>query len=344
MKPWYNVLIGYTFLILAAVCYMIAVLSAQMIAMEISVLVINLYKYMVEGAICLVVIIYAKLPIKQDLSVGKHLIGAVIAETFFCIPFFLAASLMPVGNNEGTFIAAYVVFATSWDVIKKKISKVTIPCSLVIIVGMVCLIQPWKRGVRKLTSAAPCVCLGNNSMCTGTVNPLRNGTVADDMASLPNQYVGYFLAIIAAFAGTLYNAIVKSAAEKTPLVTFLFWVYVAIVIVFIPLTKIASYFQDIHYSMPVAKYCFIFTLTFILGSGVASILSTFTYKYLPVSAGGQAWPIVTTLLYICQRTFLKRFHPGYSNAIEVSGIVLINIGAILSTTAVSLFETKKLAF
>ena len=346
-KPWYHLLIGYALLLLTASFYMIAVISAQIIVDKTNIFVVNLYKFICEGAICLVVIIYTKKSLKPDRNAGPYWITTVIAEVFFSIFFFLAASLMPAGNNEATFTAAYIVITTSFDLFKKKTSKLAAPASLVILLGMICLIQPWQRDLKEVTSIVPCECIENRSMCAVTHDPLHNQTTNTASASnahLPNEYVGYVLAIIAALAGAVYSNVVKYATEETPLFGFLFWVYVSVVIVFLPITGITSYFMDVHFHLPTGTVCFIFTLTFIVGSATATVVCMIMFQYLPVSAGGQAWPLVTTVLYICQRTFLRRFHPGHSNVSEVAGIVLINIGAILSTVVVALHETKKLPF
>ena len=346
-RPWYHLLIGYTLLLLNASFYTIAVISAQIIVNKTNIFVVNLYKFICEGAICLVVIIYNKQSVKPDSNAGPYWIATVIAEVFFSIFFFLAASLMPAGNNEATFTAAYIVITTSWDLFKKKTSKLAAPASLVILLGMICLIQPWQRDLKEVTSIVPCECIENRSMCAVIHDSLHNQTTNTASASnvnLPNEYVGYVLAIIAAFAAAAYCNIVKYATEETPLFGFLFWVYVAVVIVFLPITGISSYFMDIHFHLPSGTVCFIFTLMFIVGSATATVVCMLMFQYLPVSAGGQAWPIVTTALYICQRTFLRWFHPGHSNVSEVAGIVLINIGAILSTIIVAFHETKKLTF
>ena len=344
-KPLYQLILGYSFLAITAISYMISVVSAQLIVQKTSLLVVCLYKALFQLVLSLVIIIVAKLPLSLNRECGPYMLCMVVCGVLFSILFFLAGSMMPAGNNEATFTGVFIILAAAWDLFRDKISKLAIPASFVIVLGMVCLIQPWVTSVKELVSLTPCECLENSTQCVVQFAQLSNGTVgAIDTTHLPNVYIGYLIAALASTITVFYCNVVQKAAEKTDMMTILFWTYSGATIVFLILTGIASYFTNVDYRLPSGKYCFIFTLTFVCGSGLASVVCMWMYKYIPVSAGGQTWPLVTTVLYICQRTFLSDYHPGESNASEISGIVLIIVGSFLSTIITSLYQTKKLKF
>ena len=339
-------LLGYIFLTTTAISYIVCLISAQLIVQKTNLLVVCLYRDLFQAALCLVVIIAAKLPLTISKECGPYLILIIVIDVVFALLFFLAGSIMPAGNNEATVTGIYIIVASAWDLFRNKISKLAIPASFVIVLGVVCLIQPWVTTVKEIVSIIPCECLDNKSHCEMELIILNNNTdnVAIETAHLPNAYVGYLIAALVAVVAVIYGNVVQKAAEKTDMMAFLLWAYIGATIVFLILTGIASYFTSIEYTLPHEKYCFIFTLMFVLGSGCAAVFCMWMYKYIPVSASGQTWPVVTTVLYICQRTFLSEYHPGESNASEICGIVLINVGSILSTIITSLYHTKKITF
>lgn len=144
-----------------------------------------------------------------------------------------------------------------------------------------------------------------------------------------NQIVGYFLVAIAAIAAAISSNCSCELMKIYPLPTVVCWITGFDVLLSLTVTLIEKTATQSLWSLPSAQLCLVFGLLFAFTTGVNDLLWYFTFCLVPVSHVSLGTSPSVVLLYICQKTFLKQFYPGYSNYLEPIGAFLAFTGAAL---------------
>ena len=367
-----NVLIGYTILSSVMVSYLVTMLSVQMTTQKTNVMELNALRYATEGFIVLVASILTRHSLKLKIKVLPYVIVIVVSEIVYCTCFFFAAGFMPAGNIEGAYTAGFLAFSTFCDLLLlKSISKLSVVSAVVSCVGILLLVQPWNQTPMELKPIAPCDYFDGNTnyssyIAERAINfnysvPVTkmwdtegiNTTMDTDdygyhkvkpsLITL-NEYIGYTLAICGAISSSVAGYAYKKALLSVNMEPLLFWTFLTESLVSLLLAAAWNIFHGYGFGLPSGTFCLLFTLLFTTASGVGTVLTYCAFRYIAVSALALVWPLMTMALYVCQRTFLLKYHPGQSNSTEVGGILLITTGAVLSAVVNILYQTNRLNF
>ena len=84
------------------------------------------------------------------------------------------------------------------------------------------------------------------------------------------------------------------------------------------------------YSFPSGKICLTFVLAYGFFSGMLYAVWVYLAGYLNISKLALAKVIGLLVLYVCQRTLLKHFHPGKANLFESFGVAIIVCGLLVT--------------
>ena len=367
-----RVLIGYTILSAVMVCYLVTMLSVQMTTQKTSAMELNVLRYSTETVIVFVASILTRHSLKLKIKVLPYVMVIVVSEIVYCTCFFFAAAFMPAGNIEGAYTAGFLAFTTFCDLLLlKSISRFSVSSAVVSCVGLLLLLQPWKETLREIKPIAPCdyfdgkinysfntvpiaVSFNYSLFATEIYDTEGINTTTDTLDYgnhevkssfiILNEYIGYTLAICGAISSSMAGYAYKRALISVKMEPLLFWTFLTESLVSLLLAAAWNTFHGYGFGLPSGTFCLLFTLLFTTASGLGCVLNFWTYKYIAVSALALAWPLLTMVLYVCQRTFLLKYHPGQSNSTEVVGIILITTGAVLSAVINILYQTNRLKF
>ena len=366
-----SVLIGYTILSSVMVCYLVTILSVQMTTQKTGVMELNTLRYSTQAMIVFIVCIVNGHSLKLQIIVLPYVMIIVVSEIVYCTCFFFAAAFMPAGNIEGAYTAGFLAFTTFYDLLLlKSISRLSVSSVVVSCVGLLLLVQPWKETSREIKPIAPCDYFDGNIIYSSNTTQLANkynnsssitetynrgdnitmdtldyGNHKENPSLITlNEYIGYTLAIFGAICSGVAIYAYKRAMLSVSMEPLLFCAFLTESFVSLLLATAWNTFYGYGLELPSGIFCLLFTLLFTTASGLGCVLSFYAYRLIAVSALALAWPLVTVMLYVCQRTFLLKYHPGQSNSTEVVGIIFIALGAIGSAVINILYQTKILKF
>ena len=151
--------------------------------------------------------------------------------------------------------------------------------------------------------------------------------VKDALKAWFNKYIdiiSYFLITCIALTAVTRGILIRDILTHYPVTTILFWHVTTEGLFSFILNILWSAFSNSSlFDIPPGRLCWVFTLLFLTLSACGNVTSYFTYKRTFVSTTEVVDITITVFLYLCQRTFLKQFHPGHANVVEVFGIVTI---------------------
>ena len=288
------------------------------------------------------------------------LVGALNFSTISII--FFSASFMPVGNIEAMYVGGYVFSTTVIDVCQRNVKFVSSLVSLLMLVGLISLSQPWDKMAENADiDKIPCDYWEENRMYNLTVgnisetetilymfpNQEYRSTPNDSYRSKRNHnfiyidgvkydilinpiILGYTMIILAVVSGTIRTYFAKKLRSELESLTLTFWLAVIEGTLSVLSTVIWSSVNGVSmYSFPSGKICLTFVLAYGFFAGVLYIFWVYSAGKFNISKLALANVIVLLVLYICQRTFLKHFHPGKANLFETFGIIFIVSGLLL---------------
>ena len=326
--------------------YAAAVVSLQLSGIKSNIFQLNSLRFTFQCLGNLPVLCFMQHSLKVE---KKHNHLFLLAGTFnviFCSAFYFASSFMPVGNLDGLLAAFYILISVSFDLYRGSVTKQSLVVSCIAIVGILFIIQPWNlQNEQHNKPLPPChyisvskVPYGNNSAIDEVMGNSSVVYITTEKQTY-SLWLGYIFIVIAAVAVTIDGNIVKSLVEQYPSQVVLFWVilFEGFVSFIINLLWI-SLNGKVSFTFPSENYCLLFTLFFIVLSGISNTLAYYVYKQLHVSTIALSMVIMTLCLYISQRTLLSDFQPGHANTMELLGVGVIIFGTTLLPTLWSLIK------
>ena len=82
------------------------------------------------------------------------------------------------------------------------------------------------------------------------------------------------------------------------------------------------------FNLPAVTLCCILTLLLFLTLAMGNFCTMFSYNYTPVTIVAFGNVALSLALYVCQRSFLKRFYPGHGNWMEICGVIIVIFGML----------------
>ena len=345
---------GCVLLVLQIVCRTAGITSSQIGAGSTNVFMLNIFRFFLQSLMTLAISIVTK----TSLMIQRRyfILFFIWVFTNFtngtCLIF--TASFFPVGDMEALYVVLLIFITTVIDMLRKDIKLHNAITSIVAIVGVMMVTQLWNTsGESGVVDTVPCVYwqrkiseqsynstheIMNTSLLTDTMKQ-NNQTISAPMSNF-SQYViingvqhgipfdplilGYILLTVAAFMGSALGYTVKFSKDKIEMYALLFWSGLAEGLLSFTMNIFWSTLQDISlFSFPTEPICTVSVLLYILTFGTLNTLYINTIRVFNVSTIAVSYVCVTLLLYISQSTWLKAFHPGHANNLEVAGIVII---------------------
>ena len=345
-ESWKIILKGYTCLIWGVLCYIIAILAIQCVGDKTNIFELNCIRFAAQTGFVLVVSNLLDIPLtvaKKD--VHKFAIG-IAFDFFFCTTFYMASYVLPAGNLDGLYAALCIIITSIKDTFNRHITKISLVASGSASLGLILLTQPWQL---KLHSGAlnmlPCDYLDQRFALK--VNFSLNQSVTnitwhseERVQTVHSLVYGYLFILTAAISAAVAFNFFRLILQDYSIICLIFWCALAECILSTSITIGLSILAFGHLSLPSGIACLTITIVFLSSVTIAHFSVTYACKYLPASKVALASPFATVALYIAQRTVLKAFNPGYSNAVEIFGIICIFLGGILSPVITILYELK----
>ena len=342
-------LIGYIFSLMTALGYFFSVTFSQVSALK-----VNIYELYVCR--CIILVIFASLITfynKQSLKINKphikYILGIIIAETIQSPCLYTAATFMPVGNIDAFHNAVFIFAASIYDIVKKHISKLRMFCALIVIAGIILLLQPWHtENVPNV--GIPCEYL-DGSRSFDIINQTK-AIFSTNQTEIHSQHpqswlhthqklIGYLLTTVSALGLTCRGNMARVVMKECSTSAILFWVYLAGIFISLIISVIWKFLKrEPVIDRTLGKYCILFSVLFILFSAMTSCIAYYSMCHVHISSLALSFVCTTVLLYISQKTFLKTFHPGYTNLLEVLGVVICILGIILLSAVETVQKCK----
>ena len=337
--------IGYSLLLLLILTYAVVIGAAQVIGGKTNMFVLNVYRFVIQASLGISWVIFGKHAIKVDRKDWYKVALSTIFNYVKGTLFYLAAAVLPVGNMDGTYTGLYMICTTCIDLVLKEISKISILVSLLAIVGVTMLTQPWQEANNSTEHhLAPCDYMDGVNWTTdahSTSNASVNGTLETTSTWFGNPIViGYFFVVASAISAAIASNATRAVLRIYTVPCGFFWTGTMQCVVSIIIVIIMKLVQGDNLSMlPNGGACIEFTALFLLGITITSTVANFVYKYLPISKVAVAKPFSVVTLYVLQKTLLHQFFPGFGNVVEIFGIILIFLAGIISPFVTILYES-----
>ena len=332
--------IGYLFSLMTALCYFVLLTSSQVSSLKINIFELFACRYFISVIFVFLVSCYKKEPLKVNKLHIKYIVGMIIIDAIQSPCILSAATFMPTGNVDAFHNALFILFASVYDTIRKQISRIRMFCALITVVGIILLLQPWHaENIQRV--GIPC----NHLDGTKFYDFINQTKVAffNNLTAVNKQQhqtwffrhqtlIGYLLTTLAALGLTCRSNIAKFVLKEYSTPAILVWVYLAGFFVSVLISVIWKLIKHEPVIDPnMGSYCILFTCMCIVFSAIVNCVSYYSVRYIHVSSVALTFVCTTVLLYISQITFLKSFHPGNANIVEVSGIVICILGMVLLT-------------
>ena len=273
---------------------------------------------------------------------------------------FFTASFWPVGNMEAIYVIMSILLTTAVDIFKKQIQLFRLLPAVLACIGVILLAQPWtvELGESCVIQKVPCEYWqesviqqeesiptdNNNSSFSFTYEMVSTGT-KNCMSTQDKYYIfinnmrysipvsplifGYILLFISAAFGAIYSYVGKDN-DIVPNI-LLFWSGIIDALCSLLANVIWTKTNGLPlYTFPTGRLCVLFVALYILLIGLGNITFTNILKLFNVSTIAISYVLLLLLLYTSQRTFLKEFHPGHANYVEVLGILTILCALLIS--------------
>ena len=342
---------------------MCVALSSQIAGGKVNILEQNSIRYCMTFLMSSVLVIIHRTSVFVQAKYIHKIIFIGVFDLFLTNILFFAESFMPIGSNDAMFVGLHYISSTIIDLCEKKIKFWSALASLVILVGLISMAQPWNKTAESVDICqVPCDYWENRMYDAITYNiseepetlhhrflkefcknqSNNNCTIKEDInfiyidgvkheISIHPFILGYIVVIIAAITATIRAYITKDLRRYIESQTLLFWLGCFESILAILLTIIWSTATGVPiYSFPSGKICLIFFVCYPFFAGVLYIAWVYSAGYLNISKLALARVVSLLVLYVCQRTFLKHFHPGKANLFEMFGVAIILCGLLVT--------------
>ena len=317
--------------------YCLVLLSAQVSALKANIFQLNSLRFGLQLVLITPVIIYKGYSMKIEPKYIHLLAGYVIGNILFSSCFYFAASFMPVGNLHNLFVSFFILISTVYDFIKRDVNWKTVIIALTAMLGIILLAQPWNdQNLGELTTVSPCEYLDTYSGDTHNLSDVTSGfylqvnvTKLESSGGLKSKaWFQYIFIILCAILNTVACNMLRRLVLEYANLTIMFWSALFEGLISFVINMIwTALIHGSFYAFPPGKFCLLFSCCFIVCSASVNSLTFYTFQYITISTDAINNAFVAILLYISQRTFLKNFHPGHANLVEVLGVVIVIFSA-----------------
>ena len=325
-------------MILTVVLFMVSLSLSQVVGNSTSIFLVNANKFTIEILLSLCIIYTGKYCYRVAKSDIRKFVLVAIFNYMEMTLLYVSATLLPVGNTSGLYMGFWITFTTAVDVLRKKVSKLTIITATVAILGIILLTQPWHFSPNMADT--PCEYIDKYIDSNYSVNSLSanssffanssNSTKLSDGGS-KSLLMGYIFIVIATVSSTIADNISKSLYSNYSVFCVLLWVGLIQLLLTLFVLAGLGYFQPSSLLFPDGHACLGFTIGFIITMTMDHLMLNITFVYFTVSMVALVMVFTTIGLYVVQRTLLKKFHSGNANSMEVLGIICILVTPIIST-------------
>ena len=331
-------IIGYIFATMTALAYFFSLTFSQVSALKVNIYELYVCRYVILVIFVSLITFYNKQSLKINKPHIKYIVGIIIVDTIQSPCIYTAATFMPVGNMDAFHNAVFIFAASIYDIINKHIPRLRMFCALIVVAGIILLLQPWH------TENVPNVGVPCEYLDGYKISDIINQTKAifstnqtEIQNELPQGWlythqklIGYLLTTVAALGLTCRSNIARVVMKESSTSAILFWIYLAGAVISLIISVIWKFVKhEPVIDIKVGKYCILFSCLCVLFSAVTNCVSYYSVRYVHVSSLALTFVCTTVLLYISQRTFFKIFHPGYTNLLEVLGVVICILGIIV---------------
>ena len=370
-----NCFLGPLYMALLIITRLVVMLSSQAVGSSINIFELFSIKYTVTAAFSCII----NLLKRGSFTIKKHHIGYIFlcgfTQIFSTYGTFYAVSYMPVGNTDAVTRVLSTIWAMLFDSLKGNIFVHDILISVVTIVGILFVIQPWSSNGEHISShKIPCqywervlhVDANNdtlpnftsvshpwnttnqtpfstsqfNSNATMTEsNPITLKISGTEYHLATNSvYFCYFLLLNATLSATIRLFIIKHLTKDMDPCALSTWISLGRSLIVTSVNVVWSIISGKPlYSLPLGTVCRIFMCSYLTSSALNNLITFHVVEYFTVTKTSVSLLLGSMILYIFQRTLLKTFHPGHANFQEILGITLA-LGGVLCS---SLTKTKE---
>ena len=311
--------LGIFIMVISVVCDCGSTICTQALGRIIPQFELNMWRFALQPFFVLPIIHCKKMPLRFPRNNIPDVVFICLLFNIYNAFFYTATTYLPLGTISGIHSAfILVIVAIVTVVISKECSFYTV-CSVVLcITGLILISQPRFifSGIysdRNISHFYTPIC--HNSM---------NQTIHN---SVPNEGLGYAMLAITACAASTTLFKTRQVKEEVGAFVISFWVGISGTVVS-PLLMFI--FQDSVF--PTAPMCQLL----LLGHAIFTVLSTVGF----LNALHLINPLLFTLLRssqiillcISQYTFMKDVNPGRQNIIEITGVMTVFVGIIITPT------------
>ena len=147
----------------------------------------------------------------------------------------------------------------------------------------------------------------------------------DTTTSLKHDYVlGYTFVIIEATTWVIILYMVKYKLSEIDIIVYSFWVSVfgsAVSFIIMGLAEVPT--------LPEITVCILFMVAHMLTSSSHDLFFNYSYRIVPPANIAIITSLVIPGTFLLQYTFLSGMYPGYANAPEMAGFLLIFLGSVI---------------
>ena len=234
------------------------------------------------------------------------------------------------------YAGLYYLSATVIDVCKRKIKRMSVLVSLIIIVGLISMAQPWNKTAENTDICQiPCDYWDETRMHNVTINNESRPEIythrflnqqfqsqsnnsckmkqdsnfiyidgVKHKISIHPFVLGYILVLIAVLSGTTRAYITKDLRMCVESQILIFWLVCFEGILAVLMSIIWSNVNGVPiYSIPSGNICLILFVSYGFFAGVLYVVWMYSAGYLNISKLALARVVVLLMLYVCQRTF-----------------------------------------
>ena len=336
----YSLYTAVVFFGVLTLCRCTLVLCAQMAVTKNNIFQLQALRYILQT-----IVTFCTAFLRKELFPVKSYQLFYLTLNFFCyyasgISFYLAASFMPVGSLDACYGMFCIFFATMYDALKRLLCITDLVILLVVLSGMVCVWQPWMSSYE--TKIIPCMFLQNYITNDDVQSDILNTTeerIIYNFTSPPqsqNRYailnpviVGYSLLLISGMLIVVSGHVVKKLLDELPPSTLALFdgvcgtctsLVACVILIIMSGNGHPSFFQG--------HICSSFLFLYAFAGCLVPFAWYYSLMYISLSKIAIGNGLLLFVLYIFQRTALKRFHPGHANKVEVLGILTILLGTL----------------
>ena len=316
---------------------------------EANILQINCIRYLVMAVIGL------SFAVSNNYSLGIRrphiwkLLVCVILRLFGGTGFLFAASFMPLGTFGALQSAVGALLAAIYDFLKRKATFVSLLSAWIAIVGILLLSQPWRQTQSVKLAVIPCEYFQNTSQSVVQLSVNANAFNATEQPKgglnhwfqTNQEIIGYTLTVTIPTVSVIRGVFLRELMKEYSIPSILYWHTIAETILHVIINMLWSQVFNVPFlNYPEGTVCIMAFVLLLLSAIISNTCSYYAFGRTNVSTSTIAEVVFAALLYVCQRTFLKEFHPGHANVIEIIGIVVI-IVSVPSLRLVSFYMEHK---